>query len=245
MTIVEIQGAAADVDLAVDVAGLSSGYGQTQVLRDISFSVRAGSVTALVGANGAGKSTLLKTVSGIVTPSAGTIRMFGQDVTRQPTHRRVTLGMRHVPEGRAIYRSLSVKENLTMQCVRGTEVEFIERVVQSFPILGERLSQRSGTLSGGEQQMLALASAHARGAKLILVDEPSLGLAPKIVDLIFEFLHEISRHDVALLVVDQYVNRVLEIADHAYVLRRGTLVYDGGPDALADSDMFAQYMGTD
>ena len=227
---------------AIEVDSVSSGYGHTLVLRDLSLTVPAAAVTALVGANGAGKSTLLKTLSGVVPATSGAIRMFGTDVTKVPSHRRVALGMRHVPEGRAIYRSLTVRENLVMQSEPGGESDFIDKAVLSFPVLGERLGQRAGTMSGGEQQMLAMASAHARGAKLIMVDEASLGLAPLVVDLIFEFLRQLTRENVALLIVDQYVHRVLDIADHVYVLRRGSVVFSGPPSELMAGDMFEQYM---
>jgi branched-chain amino acid transport system ATP-binding protein len=226
---------------ALELRNISASYGRTAVLRDVSLRVAAGSVTALIGPNGAGKTTTLRVASGLMKPSAGEILLEGRDVTRKSAAGRAKLGMCHVPEGRGIYRNLTVKENLLMQSKGGQSG--IDIAVDVFPRLGERLSQKAGTMSGGEQQMLALSAAYAANPHLVLVDEPSLGLAPIIVDLVFEFLQTLREKNVALLLVDQYALRTLAVADHAYVLRRGELVYDGDAASLLEGNMFEKYIG--
>src|SRR3954454_407110 len=173
--------------LALEVTGLTSGYGATTVLRDVSLTVAAGGVTALLGPNGAGKTTFLRTVSGFLRATAGTVKLEGADITRMASHRRFAAGLCHIPEGRGVFRGLTVRENLAMQAGKGNESDAIERASTAFPVLGRRLTQRVSTMSGGEQQMLAMAVAYVRSPKLVLVDEASLGLAPIIVDEIFEF----------------------------------------------------------
>ncbi len=229
---------------ALVVEGLHAGYGTTTVLRDVSLRVPAGSVTALLGPNGAGKTTLLRTISGFVASSAGRIQIAGEDVTRWKPHRRAALGVCHVPEGRGVFRGLSVRENLLMQAGRGSEREAVERATSAFAILGERLDQRAGTLSGGQQQMLAMAAAYVRDPSLVLVDEASLGLAPIIVDEIFEFLEHRTAEGAALLIVDQFVTRAIQMATAAYVLHRGTIAFDGTAKDLLQSDVFERYLGT-
>src|SRR5262245_32275024 len=228
---------------ALEVRNLTAGYDSTTVLWDVSLTAAAGKVTALLGPNSAGKTTLLRTVSGLVPATSGTIAMHGNDITRWAPHTRASAGLCHVPEGRGIFRSLTVRENLIMQA-SGTDSEVaLERATEAFPILGRRLAQRSGTLSGGEQQMLALAVAYVREPRLILVDEASLGLAPVVVDDIFSFLEKRCAEGASLLMVDQFVHRALAMSSHAYVLRQGVIVFDGGPDELLESDLFEQYLG--
>lgn len=227
---------------ALELRGIASGYDRTVVLRDLSLLVPASSVVALLGPNGAGKSTLLKTASGLLRPTQGSVLVNGQDVTRMKPHARVARGLCHIPEGRAVYRSLSVRDNLVMQSRRGDEDGAVQRATEAFPVLGKRLRQLAGSLSGGEQQMLAMASAYVREPSLLLVDEPSLGLAPLIVDEIFRFLHDVSLRGTALLIVDQYVKRALELADKAYVLTRGELAFEGTPDELLAGDVFERYL---
>ena len=229
---------------ALAVTGLVAGYDQTTVLRGVTLEVNSGSVTALVGANGAGKTTLLRTISGLIRPTEGEIRLDGQDVTALPSHRRARMGMCHVSEGRAVFKRLTVRENLIMQAERGHEKEAVDRSVAIFPVLGQRLSQTVGTMSGGEQQMLAMARAYVREPRIVMVDEPSLGLAPRIVDIIFEFLGRelVAARGVAVLVVDQYVGRVLDMARAAYVMRRGEVVFAGTAADLRSSDLFAHYV---
>ncbi len=231
-------------DIALRVCGLETGYDGTTVLRDVSITVPAGEVTALLGPNGAGKSTLLRAVSGFMPATKGSITLFGENVTKHPAHRRFAAGLCHVPEGRGVFRSLTVRENLLMQAHKGEESAAIERATSSFRILEERLGQVAGTLSGGQQQMLAMASAYVRNPRLVLVDEASLGLAPLVVDEIFAFLHRITTEGAALLIVDQFVMRALDMATTAYVLRRGEVVYSGNARELADGDLFSHYVGS-
>jgi branched-chain amino acid transport system ATP-binding protein len=222
---------------------VESGYGDTVVLRDIDLVVPASSVVGLLGPNGAGKSTLLKTVSGVIRPTRGTVLLYGEDVTAAPVHQRSRAGLCHIPEGRAIYRSLTVRENLRMQALKGREAEAVERATEVFPILGERLGQQAGTLSGGQQQMLAMAAAYVRDPTLVLVDEPSLGLAPIVVDTLFERLEVLRASGTALLIVDQFVQRVLDLADEVHVLNQGRLDFSGTPAALSSTDLFQRYLG--
>jgi branched-chain amino acid transport system ATP-binding protein len=239
----EIPGPAARVPAALDVSGLSAGYGSTTVLRDVSVSVPAGSVAALVGPNGAGKSTLLRAIAGIITPTAGNIRFNGADITSTPAYVRSQRGLCLIPEGRAIYRSLSVKDNLLLQASREMQREAVDRACSVFPALGRRLTQRASTLSGGEQQMLALCAAYIRNPAVVMVDEASQGLAPIVVDKIFEFLAGIAHERSSLLIVDQYVTKALNMASHAYVLRQGRIVFSGAPSTLLEGDVFDHYVG--
>jgi branched-chain amino acid transport system ATP-binding protein len=232
-------------DAALDVRGLSSGYGEIEVLSDVSLSVPRHSVTALLGPNGAGKTTLLRTVSGFLPARGGQVRMFGEDVTGESPIKRVRRGLCHVPEGRGIFRSLTVRENLAMFAIKGRESEAYALAAEGFPILGKRMNQIVGTLSGGQQQMLAMAATYIRGPDLILIDEASLGLAPVIVDEIFTFLADIASRGAALLLVDQYVTRVLALAKDAYILQHGRIVYSGAASALSDTEIFAHYMGSE
>ena len=230
---------------ALALQGVHAGYGATTVLRDVTLRVPAGAVTALLGPNGAGKTTLLRTVSGFVPASSGQVHIGGEDVTGLRPHRRAALGLCHVPEGRGVFRGLSVRENLLMQAGRGSERAAVDRAASAFPILGERLAQRAGTLSGGQQQMLAMAAAYVRNPSLVLIDEASLGLAPIVVDEIFAFLEQRTAEGAALLIVDQFVTRALEMASTAYVLHRGTIAFDGSADELLQGDVFERYLGAE
>jgi branched-chain amino acid transport system ATP-binding protein len=228
---------------ALELDGVTCGYGRVVVLRDVSLKVPAGNVVALLGPNGAGKTTLLRTISGFLRPTAGKVELFGTDMTEAAAYRRFAMGLCHIPEGRGIFRSLSVKENLTMQSRKGEEAEAIAKAVEAFPILGSRIGQLAGTLSGGEQQMLAMASAYLRDPRLILVDEASLGLAPRVVDQIFGFMERIASEGAALLVVDQFAARALAMSEFAYVLNRGTITYSGSPSALGEQELINHYLG--
>jgi branched-chain amino acid transport system ATP-binding protein len=228
---------------ALELRSITGGYGHTTVLRGVDITVPASSVTALLGANGAGKTTLLKTVSGLLRPTAGAVVIDGEDVTKLSPYRRTARGVCHIPEGRGIFRGLTVRDNLIMQAERGGEAQAIERATEAFPLLGQRFRQTAGTLSGGEQQMLAMARAYVRDPRLILVDEASLGLAPLIVDSIFEFLQRLAHEGVALLIVDQFVTRALGMASSAYVLSRGEVTYAGSADELMGRDVFKEYIG--
>jgi branched-chain amino acid transport system ATP-binding protein len=228
---------------ALVLDGVIGGYGDTTVLRGVSLTVPAGSVTALLGANGAGKTTLLKTASGLLRPKKGLVKLGGVDVTNRSPHRRTRQGLCHIPEGRAVFPGLTVRENLLLQAPGESPKAAIDRATALFPVLGTRLEQRAGTLSGGQRQMLAMVQAAVGNPKIILVDEPSLGLAPIIVDEIFEFLESLVIGGAALLLVDQFVNRVLRVADRAYVMSKGEISYEGSPEPLMEEDVFAQYVG--
>jgi branched-chain amino acid transport system ATP-binding protein len=239
----KVQPGAVALAPALEIDGLTGGYGRTTVLRDVSVTVPASGVVALLGPNGAGKTTLLKMVSGFLRPASGSIRMFGTDMSGVVPYRRFEAGLCHVPEGRGVFRSLTVRENLTLQARKGEEAEGISRACEAFPILADRMGQAAGTLSGGQQQMLAMATAYVRSPRLILIDEASLGLAPLIVDQIFQFMEKIAREGTALLIVDQFAVRALALAETAYVLSRGTIRYAGPARDLGQAELLSQYMG--
>jgi len=221
-----------------------AGYAETTVLRGASLTVPEGSVVALLGANGAGKTTLLRVASGLLRPTSGTMTFDGVDVTGARPHQLAVRGVCHVPEGRGVFPSLTVRENLALAAGPGGK-DALDKAVAAFPRLGERIGQTAGTMSGGEQQMLALARAYIANPKVWLLDEVSMGLAPKIVDEIFEFLGRVAREGSSLLLVEQYVTRALALADYVYLLNRGQVAYRGEPSELADEDVFARYLGTD
>jgi branched-chain amino acid transport system ATP-binding protein len=230
---------------AISVENVTSGYGHTTILRNVSIQVPTGSVTALLGPNGAGKTTLLKTISGLIKPNSGTIHLDGSDVTAMAPNQRAALGLCHIPEGRGIFRRLTVKQNLLLQSAKGEEEKAIALASEAFPILGKRINQLAGTLSGGEQQMLAIARTYVKEQRFILVDEASLGLAPLLVDSIFEFLHRlVEERKVSLLIVDQFVQRALAMASTAYILRHGEIAFSGSAEQLRNQDVFAEYLGT-
>lgn len=222
---------------------ITAGYGQATVLRDVSLVVPDGAVVALLGPNGAGKTTLLRVASGLLQPSAGRIVVDGTDVTGQRPHALRALGICHVPEGRGIFPALTVRENLRLFCPPGTEAAGLERAVDAFPKLGQRLTQVAGTMSGGEQQMVALARAYAAHAKVVLLDEVSMGLAPKVVDEIFAFLDRLAAEGTSLLLVEQYVAKALAVARYVCLLDRGRLSFVGEPDELDHDEILASYLG--
>ena len=230
---------------ALEVKELRSGYDTTLVLRGVSMTVAQGSIVALLGPNGAGKTTLLKSLCGLLPVQSGTVSMLGDDITHLSTFHRAGRGLCYIPEGRGIFRSMTVRENLVMQAAPGRKAaqEAIALAVEAFPVLGRRLGQTAETLSGGEQQMLAVTQAYVRQPKLILVDEASFGLAPKIVEEIFEFLRRATEMGAALLLVDQFVERALEMAHFAYVLSGGEIVYAGTPSALSEGEIMSRYLG--
>jgi branched-chain amino acid transport system ATP-binding protein len=224
-----------------DIVG---GYGSTTVLRGVSVSVPAGSVVALLGPNGAGKSTTMRMASGLLRPSAGRVEFDGVDITRVGSTRRAQLGICHIIEGRSIFPSLTVQENLLLQSPKNaSRADVLAETADAFPALADRRRQIAGTLSGGEQQMLSLMRAYLAKPRVVLVDEASLGLAPLVVDSIFEFLGRIAASGVSLLVVEQYVARALELAETVYLLNQGFIVF-GGPTAdLDEEQIFALYAG--
>ncbi|NTU60145.1 MAG: ABC transporter ATP-binding protein [Deltaproteobacteria bacterium] len=233
----------------LNVAGLHAGYGRVEVLRGIDLRVEEGEIVCLVGANGAGKSTLLKAVSGLVSPTAGSVSFLGQEITGWRPERIVRLGLSQVPEGRHIFAGLTVEQNLLLGAYvhgsRKAELERLHRVVfELFPILDERFQRRAGTLSGGEQQMLAIGRALMSEPKLVLLDEPSLGLAPLVVKQIFEIIQGLRARGIPILVVEQNVSAVLQIADRAYVLETGRIAGHGlASELLADDEVKRRYLG--
>jgi len=231
------------------IEGLSAGYSARPVLSGVSINVEAGQFVAIVGPNGAGKTTLFKTVSGILKPSAGSITFEGHDLLATPPARRPHLGIAHVPEGRQVFPSLTVMENLEMGAVteagRRDWKTNIERIFEWLPVLAERRAQFAGTLSGGQQQMLAIGRGLASSPKLLMLDEPSMGLAPTTADLIFDRLIEIRRQTkLTILLVEQRVAEALETADHGYVLEAGRIALEGDKQTLrADDRVRRAYLG--
>ena len=233
----------------LQLENIVAGYSAVPVLRGVSLAVAAGQFVAVVGPNGAGKTTLFKTISGIVRPSAGRITFEGADLLSLPAARRAHLGIAHVPEGRQVFHSLTVLENLEMGAFtaagRRDWKANIERIFTWLPVLAERRAQLAGTLSGGEQQMVAIGRGLASSPKLLMLDEPSMGLAPAIAEFIFEKLIEIRRDTgLTVLLVEQRVAEALESADHGYVLEAGRVVLEGNNQTLRADDRVRQaYLG--
>ena len=226
-----------------ELRGVTAGYGDTTVLRDVSLVVPPMSVVALLGANGAGKTTMLRAASGLLRPRSGRILLDGEDLGGRPPNDFARLGICHVPEGRGIFRSLSVRENILLQAPPGGLSEAMDRATSAFPILGQRLGQTAGTLSGGQQQMLALAHAYVCRPRVVLLDEVSMGLAPLVVDEIFAFLGRLAAEGAALLIVEQYVVRAMAIADWVFMLSRGRITFAGEPAELDAEAVFQGYLG--
>jgi branched-chain amino acid transport system ATP-binding protein len=226
-----------------ELRGVDAGYGGTQVLRGVDLVVPPRSIVALLGPNGAGKTTLLRAASGLIRTTGGDIRLDGESVLGLPPHDLCARGLCHVPEGRGVFPALSVRDNLVLQSKPGTEKESIDRAVSAFPRLGERINQIAGTMSGGEQQMLALARAYIQRPRFVLLDEVSMGLAPKIVDEIFEFLARLAAEGSSLLLVEQYVARALAAADYVYLLNRGRISFAGEVSEVDADAIAAEYVG--
>jgi len=229
----------------LEVRDLHLAYGRIRALQGVSLVVRPGEIVTLVGPNGAGKSSLLRTIAGVHRPGAGTVHALGGRIDGEPVESLVRRGIVLVPEGRATLRHLTVRENLLLGAYvrRDREVEAdVGRVLVRFPRLGERLAQKAGTLSGGEQQMLAIGRALMARPRLLLLDEPSLGLAPLVVASIFATLRELREEGVTILLVEQNARQALQLADHAYVLETGSIVLEGA-DLLADERVRAAYLG--
>jgi len=230
----------------LEVDSLDVRYGAIHALRGVSFEVKAGEIVTLIGSNGAGKSTLLRAISGLVRPSSGRILLRGADVTRFAPEAIVALGCSHVPEGRRIFANLTVLENLQMGAwaKRGREAQGLERAFALFPRLRERLTQAGGTLSGGEQQMLAIARALMAEPAVLLLDEPSLGLAPLLVRQIFSIVREINAQGTTVVLVEQNAHQALGIASRAYVLETGALAISGlASDLARDPRVRRAYLG--
>jgi len=221
-------------------------YGAIHAVKGVSFEVEQGQIVALIGANGAGKSTVLKTISGLMHPRSGSITFMGHNIAHAEAHKLVRQGLAHVPEGRRIFLQMTVQENLEMGAFirKDSFKEDLDRVYALFPRLNERRRQIAGTLSGGEQQMLAMSRALMSNPKLIMLDEPSMGLAPILVDQIFDIIQELHAAGTTILLVEQNASKALEIADKAYVLETGNITLSGTGAELAASDEVAKaYLG--
>ncbi|HXT82381.1 MAG TPA: ABC transporter ATP-binding protein [Acetobacteraceae bacterium] len=233
----------------LEVANLSVSYGGLRALVDVSLSVGEGQFVTVVGPNGAGKSTLFKTISGVVPPVQGSITFQGRDLLRMAPAERAHLGIAHVPEGRQVFKTLTVRENLEMgaypKAGRQNWHQTLDRIHTLFPVLAERATQLAGTLSGGEQQMVAIGRGLACAPRLLMLDEPSMGLAPAVADMIFERVSQIHREDgVTILLVEQRVAEALELCDHGYVLETGRVVLDGKYETLLSNDRVRKsYLG--
>ena len=232
----------------LEVKDLKVYYGMIQAIKGVSFHVDEGEVIALIGANGAGKTTILHTISGLLTPKEGTVTFEGTDIVKIPGHKIVSMGMAHVPEGRRVFAQLSVLQNLKMGAYtrkdKAETAQTLKTVFQRFPRLEERQNQMAGTLSGGEQQMLALGRALMSHPKIILMDEPSMGLSPIFVNEIFDIIKEVSNSGTTVLLVEQNAKKALSIADRAYVLETGKIVLEGKAQDLLNNDSIKKaYLG--
>ena len=227
---------------------LSSGYGDVSVIKGLSLKVSSGSITALVGSNGAGKTTLMQTISGLLPLTEGSVIFDGENISETPPHRRVELGLALVPEGRLIFPEFTVEENLRIGGIipraRSNRTRLINEMFDLFPRLQERRWQAGGTLSGGEQQMLALARGLMSEPRLLLLDEPSLGLAPNVTQLLFEMVGRVREAGVTVFIVEQDIRSTLEISDHGYVIENGRIVMNGtGSELLDDETVRTAYLG--
>jgi branched-chain amino acid transport system ATP-binding protein len=232
--------------MMLEVKQLNAWYGRSHVLQGVTFSVAKGEAVCMIGRNGAGKTTTLRSIMGLVPRRTGDVRFNGDNIIAEPTHRRFALGLAYVPEERRIVPGLTVQENLRLGLVaspnRAREVEVIDRIAETFPRLKERLGQAADTLSGGEQQMLAIARAMVSEPRLIMLDEPSEGIMPVLVDEMFELFARMKRQGITLLLVEQNVERALQLADRAYVMDHGEIVHSGDAKALlADKEIQERY----
>ena len=235
-------------DTLLKVENIDAYYGKVAALKDVSFEVHEGQIVTLLGSNGAGKSTTLRTISGLISPSAGKVTFLGEDITKMPPHEIVGRGMVHVPEGRHIFKDLTVTENLELGAYTlrdGNERKRrINKVFERFPILAQRGRQAGGTLSGGEQQMLAIGRGLMAEPKLLLMDEPSMGIAPLIIRDITDIIRGLNESGTTILLVEQNANMALGLADYGYVLDVGSIVLEGkGEDLRRDDKVVKAYMG--
>ena len=232
----------------LEIKDLQVYYGMIQAIKGVSFEVNQGEVIALIGANGAGKTTILHTITGLLSPKTGSVLFEGKDITKIPAHKIVSMGMAHVPEGRRVFAQLTVLQNLKMGAYTRNDKEEIEQTLRTvydrFPRLEERKNQMAGTLSGGEQQMLAMGRALMSHPKIILMDEPSMGLSPIFVNEIFDIIEQVSKSGTTVLLVEQNAKKALSIADRAYVLETGNIVLEGNAnDLLNDDSIKKAYLG--
>jgi branched-chain amino acid transport system ATP-binding protein len=228
---------------ALELRDVVAGYGHATVLRNVSLTVAAGGVTALLGANGGGKTTTMRVAAGLLKPGSGQVLLNGDDVTQAPPFRRTNRGLCLIPEGRGIFRSLTVAENLRLYERGKASKESSEDAFEAFPVLRRRAAQVAGSLSGGEQQMLALARAYVSSPAVVLLDEVSMGLSPRMVDQIYEALAALAAAGMSLLIVEQYVGRALELAQEVVVLEKGRVAYSGRSSDLEADEIVRSYMG--
>jgi branched-chain amino acid transport system ATP-binding protein len=226
-----------------ELQDVSAGYQGHEVLRGVSLTIPDEAVVALLGPNGAGKTTLLRVASGLLAPTAGAMLLDDEDVTRESADALARRGVCHVPEGRGVFPTMTVRDNLRLQAPNDLDPARLEAMTQIFPRLGERLHQTARTMSGGEQQMLALAHAYLAAPSVILLDEVSMGLAPRIVDDIFDHLRQLADAGASMLLVEQYVARALDLADYVYVLRKGQIEFAGEPAELGRDAILSSYLG--
>ncbi|MCR5031683.1 MAG: ABC transporter ATP-binding protein [Lachnospiraceae bacterium] len=232
----------------LEIKDLKVNYGVIQAIKGINFSVNEGEIIALIGANGAGKTTILHTITGLITPSEGSVLFNGTDLTKIPAHKIVSMGMAHVPEGRRVFADMTVYQNLKLGAFTRTDKdeiqESLENVYERFPRLKERANQYAGTLSGGEQQMLAMGRALMSHPSIILMDEPSMGLSPILVNEIFDIIKSVNDSGTTVLLVEQNAKKALSIADRAYVLETGNITIEGAAeDLLSDDRIKKAYLG--
>lgn len=235
-------GPALPAPAALAVQGITAGYERTTVLRDVSLAVDAGKVLAILGPNGAGKTTLLRVIAGLLRPTAGVVSRDGADITGQRVETRSRAGLCLVPEGRGVFPSLTVEENLQLQCTRSQWPQGRDRVLDAFPALRSRLGEAVGALSGGQQQMVALGRCFSCAPAVVLLDEISMGLAPRVVADMFDALAGLSAAGTALVVVEQYVATALALADEVCILDRGRVSYLGPPDQLDQEEVMRHYL---
>jgi branched-chain amino acid transport system ATP-binding protein len=234
--------------VVLEIKNIDVYYGAVHALKNISLSLNEGEITTLIGANGAGKTSTLRTISGLITPKNGEVRFYDKNITNVKPHLIVAMGMAHAPEGRGVFSDLTVEENLSLgSYIRHDQAEIkkdFAKVMEMFPRLQERLSQRAGTLSGGEQQMLAIGRAYMQKPKVLLLDEPSLGLAPLIVKQIFTIIQEINKGGTSILLVEQNAKQALKVAHQGYVLETGKIVKSApAAELLHDPDVQRAYLG--
>jgi len=238
----------------IEIQDLRAGYDKVQILHGLSFTVEEGSLMALIGANGAGKSTILRAISGMIPTMGGTVRMDGADITGWSSHRIARAGLAHIPEGRRVFTQLSVKDNLAVGAfsrligarTKGDVAADLDRMFVMFPRLAQRRNQPSATLSGGEQQMLAIARALMLSPSVLLLDEPSLGLAPKLVEEVFDVISRLKAQAITMLLVEQFAFAALAIADQALILDHGRIVLAGSAQAVRDDPAIrSAYLGID
>jgi branched-chain amino acid transport system ATP-binding protein len=240
-TAVHWKGAALS-DEVLRLRGVGVRYDKSMLLRDVDWTVRSDESWVVIGPNGAGKTTLLRTASGFVRPRSGRIEVAGEDLTGRPPHVYTRHGVCHLPEGQGIFPSLTVRENLVIQSPKKLS-DSIEEAAALFPVLGTRLGQTAGSLSGGEQRMLALTRAYLAQPKLVVVDEASLGLAPLVVDRIFEALARLISEGLSVVIVEQYVHRALALAETVYILSRGEIIHKGKAKDISPDEIYEKYLG--